>query len=114
MDPKWKLFASFTWWKQLSWRYWLKTSIRVKWPTGWANIDGVPNLSVESSDPNDWYRWWLEKHVGRQNWAWDWNVVVNYTNEMSVHEWFFKDELEIRFRNPAHATMFALRWTQNV
>lgn len=107
---KWDMFKSADTFKHLRWKYWLSTTVAVKWPMGWAPIDGRDDLAVESADPDDWYRWWLEKNVGRQGWSWDWRVSIHPNPLIDVYDGFFKDELEIRFRNPKHATMFMLRY----
>lgn len=63
--------------------------IKVKWPVGWfeikKNIDGSV-ISGESADPNDHYRPWMEKHVGRQNIDWSWDIIDNdaSTNKLSI------------------------------
>jgi len=41
----------------------LKFKVSIDWPT-----------SVSSSDPNDFYRGWLEEHVGKQEIDWDWEI----------------------------------------
>jgi len=97
-------------WFLLKWRYWFKTTISVQWPYGWAPINGDPNTSVESADPNDWYRWWLEKHVGRQGWSWDWQYKLGSTMIVPGYEHLYNDKLEIGFRKPKHASMFLLKW----
>ena len=81
------------------WRYWLRTEITVVWPRGWTPQDHLGN-SANSSDPNEWYREWLETNVGRQGWAWDWRIG----NDGG-------DSLRIKFRKPIDATMFALKWS---
>lgn len=59
--------------------------IRVKWPDGDVVIDesmpqwdwtvGPSRYIIESADPNDHYRPWLESHVGRQGWDWNWGMA---------------------------------------
>ena len=85
--------------KIAQWRYWLRTEIIVDWPRGWSKIDHLGN-QVESSDPNTWYRDWLETNVGRQGWAWDWRVSMVHPE--------VRDVLKIKFRRPQDATAFAL------
>ena len=94
----------------LRWKYWLKTKVVIKWPRGWAPLDESGEVHAESADPNTWYRWWLEKHVGRQGWAWDWKEIVGSSQYVSGYEHLFDDKLEIKFRNSKHATMFILKW----
>jgi hypothetical protein len=58
----------------LWWKFMPGTEIEVRWPFGWVILDddGAGNqTSAESADPNDHYRPYLEKHVGKQ--CIDWN-----------------------------------------
>lgn len=87
----------------IQWRYWLKTEIEIAWPSGWAPLDDSGEVHANTSDPNTWYRWWLEKHAGPQGWAWDWRTGMIHPE---VH-----DTLRIKFRDPKAATMFALKWS---
>ena len=92
--------------KIVKWRYWLRTEVVVKWPVGWTKIDHLGNQS-ESSDPNVWYRDWLEANVGSQGWAWDWRIGKTYVpdNNPLIE---IRDTLRIKFRKPQDATMFTL------
>jgi len=96
--------------KNLLWRYRLRTEISIKWPIGWTPQDHLGN-SAESSDPNVWYRDWFEQHAGRQGWAWDWRIGQTHTYELDplveVH-----DTLRIKFRDPKIATLFILTWVR--
>lgn len=53
------------------------TTIKVKWPVGEVRIkqeqSGIWDY-VRSADPNDHYRPWLEKYVGKQGWDWNWKL----------------------------------------
>lgn len=99
----------------LIWRYRLKTSITLNWPHGWVVLhdDGTGGItSIESSDPNDFYRQWLEKNAGRQGWDWEWRIKetdVEYTARILI---FKIDMLEVRFRDANVATMFALKYSR--
>ena len=67
------------------WRFVPGVVINVRWPVGEVVIDesmkqwdwtiGPSKYIVESADPNDHYRPWLEKHVGRQGWDWNWGMA---------------------------------------
>lgn len=64
--------------EKLWWRLMPGKAITVRWPTGWVVLhdDGQGGqTSTESADPNDHYRPWLEKYVGRQKWDWDWGMA---------------------------------------
>ena len=103
-----KRTVSIIW--NLRWRFWLKTSIVIDWPHGWAPQNDQGDVHAESSDPNTWYRWWLEKHIGSQGRAWDWRLIVGSSTHVSGYEHLYGDRLEVKFRNPKHASMFALKW----
>lgn len=78
---------------QLWWRFMPGVIINVKWPTGmivagpgpedprWCDLGGASYITYESADPNDHYRPWLEKHVGRQGWDWNWGMANNDASE---------------------------------
>lgn len=78
--------------ESLWWRFMPGVTITVRWPRG-----------VESSDPNHYYRPWLEQHVGRQGWDWDWRLFGNNVAE---------DCLTIKVRRPhaKYATIASIRW----
>lgn len=87
------------------WKYWLRTEVSVLWPKGWTPQDHL-GCSAESSDPNVWYREWLETNVGSQGWAWDWRIGPTDW----VSDEVGRDTIRIKFRNPKAATAFALKW----
>lgn len=71
------------WLIKMWWRLMPGVIITLPWPRGSVEIgpghrrwkDGQSEAVkqiIESSDPNDHYRPWLEKHIGRQHWDWDW------------------------------------------
>ena len=65
-------------WQKLWWRFVPGVVINVKWPKGWVVLHNDPDgscVSIESADPNDHYRPWMEKHVGRQGWDWNWGLA---------------------------------------
>lgn len=108
---KWEIHlrtANVLW--NLRWRYWLKSEVIIDWPSGWAPLDDSGELHANSSDPNTWYRWWLEKHVGRQRLTWDWKMQIGSNTHVVGYEHLYNDKLILKFRNPAHATMFALKY----
>lgn len=100
--------------EQLWWRFMPGTIIKVKWPTGLAVIDesmpqwdwtiGPSRYLVESADPNDHYRPYLEKNVGRQGWDWNWGWADNDVAENML-------TIKIRQKYSDHAIMLALRWS---
>ena len=95
--------------KWLWWKLMPGTFITVKWPSGWAVLhefsDGS-KVSTESSDPNDHYRPWLEKNVGKQGIDWDWRH--------KLHDHMFQPDdyliIKIRKGKDKWATQAALKW----
>jgi hypothetical protein len=80
--------------------------INVRWPQGWAvlYVDGHGGqTSVDSADPNDHYRPFLEQHVGRQGWDWNWGMADRDATENRL-------TIKIRRKYAKSATIAALRW----
>ena len=98
----------------LWWRFMPGTEIEVPWPSGnivvndqdsrWCDIGGAVWVDLGySADPNDHYRYWLEEHVGRQGWDWDWRIgQVKPTGDTLV--------IKIRRGKEEYATIAALNW----
>ena len=99
---------------KLWWRFMPGAVINVAWPTGQVKVgpshrDGYAGYGpefeyVDSADPNDHYRPWLEEHVGKQ--CWDWNWVLSGT-DVSLNRLTIK----IRRKHAKYATIAALRWS---
>ncbi len=53
-----------------------------------------------TSEPNLYYRPWLEENVGKQSVDWDWDLCKEDI-----------DTLEIYFATKEHATLFELKWS---
>ena len=113
----WDRLADFVkFYKLTEWFYWRFVPgevVTVKWPTGWVVLHEADGhkISVDSADPNDHYRPWLEKNVGRQGIDWNWRMGNNH--------WAFGDArtnsngvLDIKFRKgkTKYATIAALMW----
>jgi len=93
----------------LWWRFVPGETITVTWPTGWAVLNDDTQggtTQVLSSDPNDHFRPWLEKNVGKQGWDWNWRIsqVGDGTSNMGC--------LDIKFRKSKAkwASLFLLKW----
>jgi hypothetical protein len=83
------------------------TVINVKWPKGWVILSESPDgstVSTDSADPNDHYRPWLEKHVGKQGWDWQWGMANTDASENRL-------TIKIRRKYAEHAIIAALRWS---
>lgn len=93
-------------WQQLWWRFMPGVVINVRWPSGWVVLhdDGQGGqTSVDSADPNDHYRPWLEQHVGRQGIHWNWGMANRDATDNRL-------TIKIRQKYAEHATIAALRW----
>jgi hypothetical protein len=106
---KWEINYRFGIIEGLWWRFVPGTEFEVLWPTGWTEPEPAPGggfIQFESSDPNDHYRPWLEKHVGRQGWDWQWRLgkIATTTGD--------RDTIRIKIRRgrSKYATIAALRW----
>lgn len=81
--------------------------INVKWPKGWVVLhedsDGSC-VSTESADPNDHYRPWMEKNVGKQGWDWNWGLADRDATDNRL-------TIKIRRKHAKYATIAAMRWS---
>ncbi len=79
------------------------TTVEVPWPRGWTSTDHLGN-QVHSADPNDHYRPYLEEHVGKQGWDWDWRLGS-----------FEHDSLRIKIRrkHEQHASIIVMKWARH-
>lgn len=111
---KWEIKYRFGVIQAAWWRFMPGTEITVKWPRGWAVLDEDSSggqTAVESTDPNDHYRPWLEKHVGRQGWDWDWKLgPIAANNSDGTVVGFDTLVLKFRRKHQATATAFLLKW----
>ena len=92
---------------KLWWRFMPGVVINVKWPKGWVVLHEAPDgscVSTESADPNDHYRPWMEQHVGRQGWDWNWGMSGNDASKNRL-------TIKIRQKHAKCATIAALRWS---
>lgn len=99
--------------QKLWWRFMPGVVINVKWPKGQIKVgpshrDGWSGVGpefeyVDSADPNDHYRPWLEQHVGRQGWDWDWGMA-DYDATLN------RLTIKIRQKYAGHATIATLKW----
>ena len=68
---KWEVHWRLTVPEAIWWRWMPGEEFNLPWPS-----------TPQSSDPNDHYRPWLEKNIGRQGWDWQWRhhfEVTMYT-----------------------------------
>lgn len=99
---------------RLWWRYMPGVVINVQWPRGqikvgpshregWSGV-GEHFEYIDSADPNDHYRPWLEKHVGRQGWDWAWGMG-------SWDATLNRLTIKIRKKHAVYATHIAMTWS---
>ncbi len=97
----------------LWWRFVPGVKVKLRWPKGtivvgyddsrWYDC-GATWVEIESADPNDFYRPWLEKHVGRQGWHWDWRMEDNDVADNCL-------TLKICKSKTKYATLAGIQWS---
>jgi len=100
--------------EKLWWRFMPGVIINVRWPSGKITVDdldprwdwtlGSTLQESFSADPNDHYRPWLEKNVGRQGWDWNWGVAGMDAAENRL-------TIKIRQKFQDRAIIAALKWS---
>jgi len=93
--------------RQIWWRFMPGVIINVKWPVGWAILHEGPDgdqTAVESADPNDHYRPWMEKHIGKQGWDWDWGMADRDATDNRL-------TIKIRRKYQDYAIIAKLQWS---
>ncbi len=99
---------------KLWWRFMSGVVINVAWPKGQVKVgpshrDGYSGYGpefeyVDSADPNDHYRPWMEEHVGKQGWDWNWGMADRDATDNRL-------TIKIRRKHAKYATIAALRWS---
>lgn len=99
---------------KLWWRFVPGVVINVRWPRGkivvdhndprWCDLGGAVWVELDSADPNDFYRPWLEEHVGRQGWDWNWGMGSHDATENRL-------TIKIRKKHAVYATHIAMTWS---
>jgi hypothetical protein len=92
--------------EKLWWRFMPGVIINVPWPVGPVRVPNGDNAGMltESADPNDHYRPWMEEHVGRQGWDWNWGLADRDATENRL-------TIKIRQKHAKYATIAALHWS---
>jgi hypothetical protein len=98
----------------LWWRFMPGEMITVKWPVGQVKVGpshrygwsgyGPEFEYVDSADPNDHYRPWLEKNVGQQGWDWNWGLRDDNAADNRL-------TIKVRRKHAKWATYAALMWS---
>ncbi len=93
---------------QLWWRFVPGVVINVKWPNGPVIKEFMDQYRSDrellSADPNDHYRPWMEQHVGRQGWDWNWGMAGNDVSENRL-------TIKIRRKYQDCAIIAKLQWS---
>ena len=93
---------------KLWWRFMPGVIINVAWPKGPIVKEFIDQYKTDeqwlSADPNDHYRPWLKKHVGKQGWDWNWGVCSNDVSDNRL-------TIKIRRKHAKYATIAALWWS---
>jgi hypothetical protein len=101
--------------QKLWWRLMPGVVINVKWPAGnivvdhnhplWQDMGGAVWVDLGfSADPNDHYRPWMEQHVGRQGWDWNWGMADRDASDNRL-------TIKIRQKYAKYATIAAIQWS---
>jgi len=101
--------------QKLWWRFMPGVVVNVKWPAGnivvdhnhplWQDMGGAVWVDLGfSADPNDHYRPWMEQHVGRQGWDWNWGMADRDATDNRL-------TIKIRQKYAKYATIAAIRWS---
>ena len=99
---------------KLWWRFMPGVVINVKWPKGQVKVgpghrDGYSGYGpeyeyVDSADPNDHYRPWMEQYVGKQGRDWNWGMANMDATENRL-------TIKIRQKYAKYATIAAIQWS---
>ena len=101
--------------QKLWWRFMPGVVVNVKWPAGnivvdhnhplWQDMGGAVWVDLGfSADPNDHYRPWMEQHVGRQGWDWNWGMADRDATDNRL-------TIKIRQKYAKYATIAAIKWS---
>jgi len=102
--------------QKLWWRFVPGAVINVSWPSGvivagpgpedprWHDWGGAAYITFESADPNDHYRPWMEQHVGRQGWDWNWGMADRDATDNRL-------TIKVRQKYARYATIAAIQWS---
>jgi hypothetical protein len=99
--------------EKLWWRFMPGVVINVAWPKGQVRVGPSHSLGwngigdyfeyVESADPNDHYRPWMEEHVGQQGWDWNWGMADRDATDNRL-------TIKIRQKYAKYATIAVIKW----
>lgn len=100
--------------EKLWWRFMPGVVVNVAWPKGLIKVgpghrDGWSGYGpefeyIDSADPNDHYRPWMEQHVGQQGWDWNWGMGDRDASDNRL-------TIKIRRKHQEHAIIAKLMWS---
>lgn len=99
----------------LWWEYMPGVKVKLHWPNGdiivdhndprWVDMGGAVWVNLGfSADPNEHYRPWIEQHIGRQGWHWNWRMEDNDVAKNQL-------TLKVCKSRSKYATMAAIKWS---
>ena len=100
--------------EKLWWYFMPGVVVSVKWPKGQVRVgpshrDGYSGYGpefeyVDSADPNDHYRPWLEEHIGKQGWDWNWGISSRDATDNRL-------TIKIRQKHAKYALLAVIKWS---
>ena len=87
------------WWQRFWWNSISGTTITLPW--GGTGSSVLP--------PDEW-KDWLNKHVGRKGWDWDWRLSYNPNNPMELR--FGLIDIKFRKGKDEFAALVLLKWSK--
>lgn len=100
---------------RLWWKFMPGVCVHMPWPVGPVNVKNpcgeiYLHRGPISADPNDHWRAWLEREVGKQGLAWDWEIGGACASIWESGEEDGEDTVLIKFRfdKKSAATAFKL------
>lgn len=107
---QWEIHKRFGFTQSMWWRWMPGVIAEVKWPRGWVVLHEAEDgskVSTESADPNDHYRPWLEKNIGKQGRDWDWKLGQVPTDNTAQDTLLIK----VRHKHADALMIFKLKYT---
>jgi hypothetical protein len=98
--------------EKIWWYFTPYMEISVRWPKGPVAVQygdprwydcGATWVQIESADPNDHYRPFMEEWIGRQGWDWSWYMGNTDARDNRL-------TIRIREKHAVFATHIAMMW----
>lgn len=94
--------------------------IEIPWPVGkivvedgqpgWDWSLGATRQEIYSADPNEHYRPWMERNVGRQGWDWNWKIGTIAADNGTGTRGHDTLTIKLRRKHAALASFLAIKW----